>query len=153
MSAAAAVRAEWVKIRTVRSTGWSLLLTFALCAGLSLLFGLILRGGFDRMDQEARANFDPVLSGFYSLTLGQISLVGAWSNPIPRSSPTAASARGPDWASSSCGPRPRSPVASCCSAAGTREPRRPSARTTAMGGVPTQIDHISLGNLLDRCPD
>lgn len=75
MSAVAAVRAEWVKIRTVRSTVWSLLLTFALCAGLSLLFGLTLRGGFDRMDQEARANFDPVLAGFYSLTLGQIALV------------------------------------------------------------------------------
>jgi ABC-type transport system involved in multi-copper enzyme maturation permease subunit len=75
VSAAAAVRAEWVKIRTVRSTVWSLLLTFALCAGLSLLFGLTLRSGFDRMDQEARANFDPVLAGFYSLTLGQIALV------------------------------------------------------------------------------
>lgn len=75
MSAAAAVRAEWVKIRTVRSTVWSLLLAFALCAGLSLLFGLTLRDGFDRMDEEARTNFDPVLAGFYSLTLGQISLV------------------------------------------------------------------------------
>jgi len=75
VSAAAAVRAEWVKIRTVRSTVWSLLLAFALCAGLSLLFGLTLRDGFDRMSEEARTNFDPVLAGFYSLTLGQISLV------------------------------------------------------------------------------
>lgn len=75
MSAASAVRAEWVKIRTLRSTVWSLLLTFALCAGLSLLIGHILRSTFDRMDQEARANFDPVMAGFYSLTLGQISLV------------------------------------------------------------------------------
>jgi ABC-2 type transport system permease protein len=75
VSGAAAVRAEWVKIRTVRSTGWSLLVTFALCAGLSLLLGLTLRNGFDRMDQEARANFDPVLAGFYSLSLGQIALV------------------------------------------------------------------------------
>jgi hypothetical protein len=74
-AAAAAVRAEWVKIRTVRSTVWSLLLTFVLCAGLGLLFCLTLRHGFDRMDQEARANFDPVLAGFYSLTLGQIALV------------------------------------------------------------------------------
>jgi ABC-2 type transport system permease protein len=75
VSAVAAVRAEWVKIRTVRSTVWSLLLAFALCGGLSLLFGLALRGGFDRMDPAARDNFDPVLSGFYSLTIGQIALV------------------------------------------------------------------------------
>jgi ABC-2 type transport system permease protein len=71
----AALHAEWVKIRTVRSTAWTLLLTFLLCAGLGLLYGVALRGGFDRMDPEARANFDPVLAGFYSLTLGQIALV------------------------------------------------------------------------------
>ncbi|MDN3356689.1 ABC transporter permease [Actinomadura sp. DC4] len=71
----AALRAEWVKIRTLRSTVWSLLTAFALCAGLGLLFGLTLRGGFGRMDQEARANFDPVVAGFYSLTIGQIALV------------------------------------------------------------------------------
>jgi ABC-2 type transport system permease protein len=70
-----AYAAEWIKIRTVRSTVWTLLLTFVLCVGLGLLFGLTLRHGFDRMDPEARANFDPVVAGFYSLTLGQIALV------------------------------------------------------------------------------
>jgi ABC-type transport system involved in multi-copper enzyme maturation permease subunit len=102
VSAAAAVRAEWVKIRTVRSTVWSLLLTFVLCAGLSLLFGLSLRSGFDRMDQKARANFDPVLAGFYSLTLGQIALVvfgvllvsGEYSSGSIRASLTAVPRRG-----------------------------------------------------------
>jgi hypothetical protein len=71
----AALSAEWVKIRTVRSTPWTLLLAFVLCAGLGVLFGLALRGGFDRMDPGARRNFDPVVAGFYSLTLGQIALV------------------------------------------------------------------------------
>jgi ABC-2 type transport system permease protein len=71
----AAVHAEWVKIRTVRSTGWSLVLAFVLSVGLGLLASLSIRGGFDRMDQAARANFDPVLAGFYSLTLGQIAIV------------------------------------------------------------------------------
>jgi hypothetical protein len=74
-AASAALRAEWVKIRTVRSTGWILLLTFVLCAGLGLLVALSLANGFDRMDAEARANFDPVLIGFYSLTVGEIALV------------------------------------------------------------------------------
>lgn len=74
-SARAALGAEWVKIRTVRSTVWTLMLTFVLCVGLSLLFGLALRHGFGRMDRAARANFDPVAAGFYSLTIGQIALV------------------------------------------------------------------------------
>jgi ABC-2 type transport system permease protein len=74
-SARAAVRAEWVKIRTVRSTALTLLLAFVLSVGISLLVGLSMRSGFDRMDEEARANFDPVLTGFLSLTLGEISLV------------------------------------------------------------------------------
>ncbi|HZE31227.1 MAG TPA: ABC transporter permease [Actinoallomurus sp.] len=74
-AASAALRAEWIKIRTVRSTGWTLLLTFVLCAGLGLLVALSLANGFDRMEAAARRNFDPVLTGFYSLTLGEISLV------------------------------------------------------------------------------
>jgi hypothetical protein len=69
------VTSEWTKIRTVRSTGWTLSLAFVLCVGLGSLFALLVRDQFDRMSQEARANFDPVMTGFYSLTLGQISLV------------------------------------------------------------------------------
>ncbi|MGI5225615.1 ABC transporter permease [Actinoallomurus sp. CA-142502] len=71
----AALRAEWVKIRTGRSTGWTLVLTFVLCVGLAVLLGLSMRGGFDRMDAGARANFDPVLVGFYGLLIGEIAFV------------------------------------------------------------------------------
>ena len=38
-----ALRAEWVKLRTVRSTYWSLLLL----AGVSILFTALLTGGSD----------------------------------------------------------------------------------------------------------
>jgi ABC-2 type transport system permease protein len=71
----AAVAAELIKIRTVRSTAWTLLVTFVLCVGLALPLGLALNHGFDRMDPAARANFDPVSAGFYTLTLGQLALV------------------------------------------------------------------------------
>jgi ABC-2 type transport system permease protein len=74
-SARATLTSEWTKIRTVRSTVWTLSLAFILCAGLGSVFGLIMRDQFDRMSQESRANFDPVMTGFYSLSLGQISLV------------------------------------------------------------------------------
>ncbi|MEV5708995.1 ABC transporter permease subunit [Actinoallomurus sp. NPDC052274] len=67
--------AELIKVRTVRSTAWTLALTFILSVGLGVLFCLGIRHGFDRMDRPARANFDPVTTGLYSLTLGQIPLV------------------------------------------------------------------------------
>jgi ABC-type transport system involved in multi-copper enzyme maturation permease subunit len=66
---------EWTKIRTIRSTVWTLSLAFVICTGLAVLFGHMVGAQFDRMSQESRANFDPVMTGFYSLTLGQISLV------------------------------------------------------------------------------
>jgi ABC-2 type transport system permease protein len=74
-SARAMLTSEWTKIRTVRSTGWALFLAFVLCVGLGTLISLMLSDQFDRMSQEARANFDPVMTGFYSLALGQICLV------------------------------------------------------------------------------
>jgi hypothetical protein len=66
---------EWSKIRTVRSTIWTLLLAFLLCVGLGLLFCLSLRAAYDRLGPEQHANWDPVAVGFYSLSIGQISLV------------------------------------------------------------------------------
>lgn len=67
--------AEWTKIRTVRSTVWALVLTFVLSVGLALLFGFAIGNTFEDMDRERRETFDPVLAGFYSLTLGQLALV------------------------------------------------------------------------------
>ncbi|MFI0735406.1 ABC transporter permease [Streptomyces sp. NPDC021225] len=71
----AAFAAEWIKIRTVRSTLWTLLLAFLLSVGLGLLVGHSLSAGFSRMNQEQQENFDPVAAGFLGLMVGQISLV------------------------------------------------------------------------------
>jgi len=71
----ALLAAEWIKIRSVRSTTWTLALTVALSVGLAYLFGSSFRAGFDGMTAEARANFDPLFATFYSLTIGQLALV------------------------------------------------------------------------------
>ncbi|GAA4585994.1 ABC transporter permease subunit [Planotetraspora phitsanulokensis] len=60
---------ELTKIRTVRSTAWTLLLTLLVCAGLAYLVGASFRGA------TRRENFDPLFATFYSLTLGQLPLV------------------------------------------------------------------------------
>ncbi|WP_199430063.1 ABC transporter permease subunit [Qaidamihabitans albus] len=76
MSATAgrAVVAEWTKIRSVRSTAWTLLLALVLSVGLGYALGRTFRdiSGLSREQQEA---FDPLYPTFYSLMLGQLALV------------------------------------------------------------------------------
>jgi ABC-type transport system involved in multi-copper enzyme maturation permease subunit len=71
----AVLLSEWTKIRTVRSTVWTLLLTVVLSVGLGCLFGLSFRNGFSSLPQEQQDRFDPIFAAFYSLTLGQLALV------------------------------------------------------------------------------
>ncbi|MFG3258966.1 ABC transporter permease subunit [Streptomyces sp. NPDC048172] len=68
--ARAVVGAEWLKIRSVRSSLWSLGLAFALSSGLGTLIALNFRSHIDRVQ-----NFDPVFAGLISLMLGQLALV------------------------------------------------------------------------------
>lgn len=86
--------AEWTKLRTLRSTFWTLLLTFAVCTGLAYLISR----GFRGMGRD----FDPLFPTFYSLTLGQLPLVvfgvmavgGEYSSGSIRSSLAAMPQRG-----------------------------------------------------------
>lgn len=71
----ALLAAEWVKVRSVRSTVWTLGLAFALSTGLAYVFGAAFRSGWDDMPPDRRALFDPIFSTFYSLTIGQLALV------------------------------------------------------------------------------
>ncbi|GAA3126989.1 ABC transporter permease subunit [Streptosporangium carneum] len=70
-SAWAVVTAEWTKIRTVRSTFWTLPLTFVLSVGLGHLIGLSFADGVSGREET----FDPLFAAFYGLTLGQLPLV------------------------------------------------------------------------------
>lgn len=71
----ALIAAEWIKIRSVRSTFWTLALTLALSVGLAYLFGLDFRVGFARLSPDQRRGFDPLFATFYSLTIGQLAWV------------------------------------------------------------------------------
>ncbi|MFO7249977.1 MAG: ABC transporter permease subunit [Actinomycetes bacterium] len=70
MSVAAAARAEWVKIRTLRSTVGALLPVVVVGVGLAHLAGTSMR--------DARADgppLDPLFPAFYGLTLAQLGVV------------------------------------------------------------------------------
>jgi ABC-2 type transport system permease protein len=67
--------AEWTKIRTLRSTAWTLTLALLFNVGLGVLFGLTFRGHFADLPRDQREHFDPLFATFYSLTFGQLALV------------------------------------------------------------------------------
>ncbi|WP_067832671.1 ABC transporter permease [Actinomadura kijaniata] len=70
-----AFRAELTKIRSLRSTYWTLAAAFALSLGLGALASFSMRDGFDRMTPDRQADFDPTVFGFYGLAFGQLALV------------------------------------------------------------------------------
>lgn len=98
----AAVSFEWTKIRTLRSTVWSLALYSVMSIGVALLAGYVMKGVYEDMSGPARARFDPVASGFSGLKLGMIALVvfgvlsvsSEYSTGTIRSSLTAVPRRG-----------------------------------------------------------
>lgn len=75
MSPRAVLTSDWTKIRTVRSTMWSLSLTFVIGVGLSYLIGFSFRNSFPTMPRDQQERFDPLFATFYSITLAQLALV------------------------------------------------------------------------------
>jgi ABC-2 type transport system permease protein len=71
----AAMTFEWTKIRTLRSTVWSLAVYLLLSVAVALPTGYFMRGAYGDMSAEARAGFDPVSTGFSGLRLGLTALV------------------------------------------------------------------------------
>lgn len=74
-SPGAVLASEWIKVRTVRSTLWTLLLTFALSVGVGGALGVAVKGSFGDRTAEEKANFDPVYTGFQGMTFGQVCLL------------------------------------------------------------------------------
>jgi len=66
-SALAVLTSEWTKIRSVRSTVWSLALTFPVSVGLGYLVA--------RSSSGFVGGVDPLFATFYGLTLSQLALV------------------------------------------------------------------------------
>jgi ABC-2 type transport system permease protein len=64
----ATIQAEWTKVRTLRSTLWTLPPTVVAAAGLGWL-------GATTFQHAQQGNFDPLFATFYGLTLAQLPLV------------------------------------------------------------------------------
>ena len=68
------VRAEWTKLRSVRSTVWTLLATVGLAVGFGALVAVSQMGSWDTLDPSERLRFDPTFFSLSGLWLAQLAV-------------------------------------------------------------------------------
>jgi len=71
---ARAMRSEWTKLFSVRSTGWTLLALVAATIGFGILACWGTNHGWPQMSAVDRAKFDPVATSMSGLAFGQLAI-------------------------------------------------------------------------------
>ncbi|WP_371617945.1 ABC transporter permease [Streptomyces sp. NBC_00454] len=74
-SFSAVLQSEWTKIRSVASTLWTLAAAFVVTVGISAALCALINNSFKNMPPQEQATFDPTLSSFMGMTLGQLALI------------------------------------------------------------------------------
>ncbi|WP_438485820.1 ABC transporter permease [Streptomyces sp. S186] len=69
------LRSEWTKIRSVRSTVWTLGVAVVVTLVVGVLICTLARKDFDSMPDERRLAFDPTAISFAGMGLGQLALI------------------------------------------------------------------------------
>ncbi|RAG82300.1 ABC transporter permease [Streptacidiphilus pinicola] len=70
-----ALLSEWIKVKTVRSTFITLLLTFVVTVGLGALVSALFAANFNHTSAADRATFDATSVSFSGIGLGQLALI------------------------------------------------------------------------------
>ena len=97
------MRSEWTKLRSVRSTGWSLFAAFAFTIGIPAIAAAVIRHHWPQMHPAEQANFHPVEVALSGVQLGQLAIgvlgvlviTAEYSTGMIRASMTAAPRRLP----------------------------------------------------------
>ncbi|MGI5445544.1 ABC transporter permease subunit [Streptomyces sp. CA-243310] len=71
----AVLASEWTKIRTVASTTWTLVAALVVTVGVSAGICAFINASFDDMRPEEQITFDPTLSAFAGMALGQLAMI------------------------------------------------------------------------------
>ncbi len=74
-SATAVLQSEWTKIRSVRSTVWTLALAFLVTFVLGGVICLVFNNTFGSLSAEDQLTFDPTNTSFFGMSLGQLALI------------------------------------------------------------------------------
>ncbi|MCF6524928.1 ABC transporter permease subunit [Streptomyces sp. JJ36] len=96
------LRSEWTKVRTVRSTLWTLATAVVVTVGLSAVISAFTRTSYQDLPAAERATFDPTFVSFAGMSLGQLAMIafgvlvvtGEYSTGMIRSSLGAVPQRG-----------------------------------------------------------
>ena len=67
-------RSEWIKLRSVRSTLWSLLVTLLLIIGIGILVCVIFEARWPHLSPEDRHHFHPLRAGLAGVNFAQLSI-------------------------------------------------------------------------------
>ncbi|GAA0668737.1 ABC transporter permease subunit [Kitasatospora atroaurantiaca] len=71
----AVLQSEWTKIRSVRSTIWTLALTFLVTLGLGALLSLLTNKNFQEFAGDRRTPFDATGTAFSGIILGELAII------------------------------------------------------------------------------
>ncbi|MEE1784719.1 ABC transporter permease subunit [Streptomyces sp. SP17BM10] len=71
----AILRSEWTKIRSVRSTIWTLALTFVVTVGIGALLSLLTNNNFNEFRRNAESQFDATGTAFSGIMLGELAII------------------------------------------------------------------------------
>ncbi|MEV7725867.1 ABC transporter permease [Streptomyces sp. NPDC087917] len=71
----AVLRSEWTKIRTVASTSWTLVVAVVVTVGVSAGLCAAVNATFKNMSPQEQGTFDPTLTSFAGMTLGQLAMI------------------------------------------------------------------------------
>jgi ABC-2 type transport system permease protein len=69
------LRSEWTKIRSVRSTLWTLVAAVVVTVALGMLISIVVRHTFEDLSRQDRLTFDPTLTSFAGTSIGQLALI------------------------------------------------------------------------------
>ncbi|MEH6378509.1 ABC transporter permease [Streptomyces sp. KLMMK] len=69
------LQSEWTKIKSVRSTVWTLGLALVVTVALGALISAFSSSNFERMPVQERVNFDPTFTSFAGMGLGQLAMI------------------------------------------------------------------------------
>ncbi|MER8101683.1 ABC transporter permease subunit [Kitasatospora sp. NPDC094016] len=71
----AILRSEWTKIRSVRSTIWTLALTFVVTVGIGALLSLLTNNNFGEFRRGDQVVFDATGTAFSGIMLGELAII------------------------------------------------------------------------------
>lgn len=71
----AVLQSEWTKIRSVRSTVWTLALTFVITLGIGALLSLLTHNNFSEFAGDGDSPFDATGTAFSGILLGELAII------------------------------------------------------------------------------